>query len=105
MNLKTSMQKFVSRLITPKKVIEARNTKIDTTIFNAQKSSEQISQNLDTLHIYEELKLLGLFNLNKDNNSNNYRNGLMSYFDNDHNAKDFKEIVETSTNYKVEIIQ
>ena len=86
-------------------VIEARNTNRNTTIFNAQKTKEQISQDIDTLYIYKILESLPSFSMNKDNKSNNYRHGKMSYFDNSHNSKDFKTIVEKSTNFKVELKQ
>ena len=107
--LQSMKEKITSFVRSEKMTIEARNTKVFPdgkmhTIFNAQKNDKQVSQDIDSLYIYKILEILPSFEMNKDNKSNNYRHGKMSYFDNSHNATEFKVIVEKSTNFKVELI-
>ena len=104
MKLTQKIRNLKEKITSKKMVIEARNTRINTTVFNAQKTQEQISQDIDTLYIYKILEKLPSFSMNKDNKSGNYRDGKMTYFDNNHNAKQFKSIVEKSTGFKVVLV-
>ena len=107
--IQSMKEKITSFVRSEKMTIEARNTRVCSdgkmhTIFNAQKNDKQVSQDIDSLYIYKILEILPSFSMNKDNKSNNYRNGKMTYFDNNHNAKQFKSIVEKSTGFKVVIV-
>ena len=104
MKLTQKIRNLKEKITSKKIVVEARNTRINTTVFNAKKTQEQISQDVDTLYIYNVLEKLPSFSMNKDNQSGNYRHGKMTYFDNNHNATEFKSIVEKSTGFKVVIV-
>ena len=104
MKLTQKIRNLKEKITSKKMVIEARNTRINTTVFNAKKTQEQISQDIDTLYIFNVLSEIPSFSMNKDNKSGNYRDGKMTYFDNNHNATEFKSIVEKSTGFKVVLV-